>query len=126
MAKLDARVAALEAAQSDYRALLAAGNALGANQRDHASAINELRTDVSDIKTYVAEVKTEIAEVKTDVAEVNTELRGFRRSTEENLAELKDLIVGPRDTSRSPARSRISFGATRSGRLGGCLPRDPS
>jgi chromosome segregation ATPase len=119
MAKLDARVAALEAAQSDYRALLAAGNALGANQRDHASAINELRTDVSDIKTYVAEVKTEIAEV-------NTELRGFRRSTEENLAELKDLIVGPRDTSRSPARSRISFGATRSGRLGGCLPRDPS
>ena len=39
MAKLDARVAALEAAQSDYRALLAAGNALGANQRDHASAI---------------------------------------------------------------------------------------
>jgi ribosomal protein L29 len=74
---LEARVAALEAAQADYRAVLAAVNALGANQRDHAAAISELRTDV---------------------AEVKTEVRGFRRSSEENLAELKDLIVGLRDT----------------------------
>lgn len=87
---LDARVAAPEASQADYRAVLAAVNALGANQRDHASAISGLRTDVS-------EVKTDIAEVKADVAEVKVELRGFRRSTEENIAELKDLIVGLRD-----------------------------
>lgn len=80
---LDARVAAPEASQADYRAVLAAVNALGANQRDHASAISGLRTDVS--------------EVKTDIAEVKVELRGFRRSTEENIAELKDLIVGLRD-----------------------------
>lgn len=73
---LEARVAALEATQADYRAVLAAVNALGANQRDHALAISEL---------------------KTDMAEVKAELRGFRRSTEENLAELKDLIVGLRD-----------------------------
>ena len=33
---LEARVAALEASQADYRAVLAAVNALGANQRDHA------------------------------------------------------------------------------------------
>jgi len=74
---LEARVAALEAAQADYRAVLAAVNALGANQRADASAFSELRTDV---------------------AEVETELRGFRRSNEESLAELKDLIVGLRDT----------------------------
>ena len=33
---LEARIAALEASQADYRAVLAAVNALGANQRDHA------------------------------------------------------------------------------------------
>ena len=80
---LEARVSALEAAQADYRAVLTAVNALGANQRDHALSISELKTDV--------------AELKTDVADVKTELRGFRRSTDENLAELKDLIVGLRD-----------------------------
>ena len=80
---LEARVSALEAAQADYRAVLTAINALGANQRDHALSISELKTDV--------------AELKTDVADVKTELRGFRRSTDENLAELKDLIVGLRD-----------------------------
>lgn len=80
---LEARVAALAATQADYRAVLAAVNALGANQRDHALAIGELKTDV--------------AELKTDMAEVKAELRGFRRSTEHNLAELKDLIVGLHD-----------------------------
>ena len=87
---LEARVSALEAAQADYRAVLTAINALGANQRDHALSISELKTDV-------AELKTDVAELKTDVADVKTELRGFRRSTDENLAELKDLIVGLRD-----------------------------
>lgn len=84
MEDLEARVAALEAAQADYRAVLTAVNALGANQRDHALAIGALKTDV--------------AEVKTDIAEVKTELRGFRRSADENLAELRDLIIGLRDT----------------------------
>lgn len=77
-------MATLEAAQADYRAVLTAVNALGANQRDHALAIGALKTDV--------------AEVKTDIAEVKTELRGFRRSADENLAELRDLIIGLRDT----------------------------
>jgi prefoldin subunit 5 len=81
---LEARIAALEAAQADYRAVLAAISALGANQRDHATAINGLRTDA--------------AAVKAEVLEVKTQLRAFRRSNEEHLAELKDLIVGLRDT----------------------------
>lgn len=78
------KMATLEAAQADYRAVLTAVNALGANQRDHALAIGALKADV--------------AEVKTDIAEVKTELRGFRRSADENLAELRNLIIGLRDT----------------------------
>lgn len=81
---LEARVAALEADRADYRAVLAAVNAIGANQREHALAIGELRNDS--------------IEVKSELREVKTELREFRRSTEEHLAELKDLIVGLRDT----------------------------
>jgi hypothetical protein len=36
---LEARVAAREAAQADYRAVLAAVNAFGANQHDHALSL---------------------------------------------------------------------------------------
>jgi hypothetical protein len=44
----------------DYRAVLAAANALAANQRGHALGL---------------------AEVKTDLAQVKTELAGFRQET---------------------------------------------
>ena len=81
---LEARVAALEAERADYRAVLTAVNALGANQREHAIAIKGLQTDV--------------AEVKVELSELKSELRGFRRSTEEGMAELKDLIIGLRDS----------------------------
>jgi hypothetical protein len=37
--ELEARIAALEAAQTCYRAVLFAINALGANQRQHALAV---------------------------------------------------------------------------------------
>ena len=69
---LEARVAALEATQADYRAVLTAVNALGANQREHSQRL---------------------AAVESELAEVKTEMRGFRRSTEENLAEIKDLLI---------------------------------
>ncbi len=80
---LEARVAALEATQADYRAVLTAVNALGANQREHSQRL--------------AAVETELAEVKTELAGVKTEMRGFRRSTEENLAEIKDLLIRAMD-----------------------------
>ena len=38
---LEARVAAREAAQYDYRAVLAAGNASGTNQREMAETLRE-------------------------------------------------------------------------------------
>ena len=69
---LEARVAALEATQADYRAVLTAVNALGATQREHSQRL---------------------AAVESELAEVKTEMRGFRGSTEENLAEIKDLLI---------------------------------
>jgi len=80
---LEARVAALEASQADYRAVLAAVNALGANQREHALGL--------------ATVKTGLAAVKTELAEFRQETRSTSRSVDEQLAELKDLIIGRRD-----------------------------
>ena len=73
---LEARVAALEASQADYRAVLAAVNALGANQREHALGF---------------------AAVKTELAEFRQETRSTSRSVDEQLAELKDLIIGQRN-----------------------------
>ena len=73
---LEARVAALEASQADYRAVLAAVNALGANQREHALGL---------------------AAVRTELTEFRQETRATSRSVDEQLAELKDLIIGRRD-----------------------------
>lgn len=82
LADLEARVAALEASQADYRAVLAAVNALGANQRDHAMAISGLRADVTQLQT--------------ELAEFREETRAVARSTDEHFAELRDLIIGLR------------------------------
>lgn len=73
--ELEARVAALEAEHADYRAVLAAINALGANQREHAT---QLRT--------LSQQQGKLAEQLTDT---NTRVR----SIEDNMAEIKDLIV---------------------------------
>jgi hypothetical protein len=73
---LEARIAALEAAHADYRAVLAAVNALGANQRDHALRLTTL---------------------ETELAYFRTETRAGFRSVDEQLAEIKDLIVGRRN-----------------------------
>ena len=82
---LEARVAALEATQADYRAVLAAVNALGANQREHAIGLGA--------------VKTELATVKTGLADFRAETRATFRSVDEQLAEIKDLIIGRRNGS---------------------------
>jgi len=77
---LEARVAALEASQADYRAVLAAINALAANQREHALGL--------------AAVKNHLAAVKTDLDDFRQETRATFRSVDEQLAEIKDLIIG--------------------------------
>ena len=68
LADLEARVAALEAEHADYRAVLSAINALGANQRDHAERLGRIETKTDDTNARV-------------------------RSLEESMAEIKDLLV---------------------------------
>ena len=87
---LEARVAALEASQADYRAVLAAANALGANQRDHGLRLTAVETRLGTVNTRLATVETELADFRT-------ETRARFRSVDEQLAEIKDLIVGRRN-----------------------------
>lgn len=82
LAELEARVAALEAERADYRAVLAAINALGANQRDH---VEQLRT-VSDNQDALAQQQDAMTQQQSE-----THIRV--RSIEDNLAEVKDLLV---------------------------------
>jgi hypothetical protein len=80
---LEARIAALEASQADYRAVLSAVNALGANQRDHGLGVTA--------------VEARLGTVETALADFRTETRGRFSSVDEQLAEIKDLIVGRRN-----------------------------
>ena len=71
------------AAQADYRAVLAAVNALGANQRDQGLRLTT--------------VETRLGTVETELADLRTETRTGFRSVDERLAEIKDLIIGRRN-----------------------------
>jgi hypothetical protein len=87
LADLEARIAALEASRADYRAVLAAVNALGENQRDHGLGLSALGT-------RLAAVEKGLATVETGLADFRQETRGSLRSVDEQLAEIKDLIIG--------------------------------
>jgi uncharacterized coiled-coil protein SlyX len=77
---LEARVAALEANQADYRAVLAAVN--GANQREMALTLREH----SDILREHSEA---LAELKTGLSDTNARVR----SLEDGVSEIKDLLI---------------------------------
>jgi hypothetical protein len=87
---LEARVAALEASQADYRAVLAAVNALGANQRDHALRL-------TGVETRLTRVETDLGDFRIEMADFRQETQGRFRSVDEQLAEIKDLILGRRN-----------------------------
>ena len=87
---LEARVAALEASQADYRAVLSAVNALGANQRDHGLRL-------AAIDTTLGTVDGRLTTVETELADFRTETRARFRSVDEQLAEIKDLIIDRRN-----------------------------
>jgi uncharacterized coiled-coil protein SlyX len=72
---LEARVAALEASQADYRAVLAAVNALCANQREMAMTQREH--------------SQALAELKVGLGDTNSRVR----SLEDGVGEIKDLLV---------------------------------
>jgi hypothetical protein len=84
---LEARVSALEASQADYRAVLAAVNALGANQREHSLRLNGIDGRITSVEATVTKVEIRLTNVET-------EIRARFRSVDEQLAEIKDLIVG--------------------------------
>ncbi|MDT5276651.1 MAG: hypothetical protein QOG95_3583 [Mycobacterium sp.] len=80
--ELEARVAALEANQADYRAVLAAVNALGANQREIATTVRDHTARLDHI------------EGKVDLlATTSDDTNGRARSLEEGQAEIKDLLI---------------------------------
>jgi hypothetical protein len=87
---LEARVAALEASQADYRAVLAAVNALGANQREQV-------LQLGSVETRLTRVETDLGDFRIEVADFRQETRGRFRSVDEQLAEIKDLILGRRN-----------------------------
>ena len=90
MEDLEARIAALEASQADYRAVLAAVNALGSNQREHALGLAAVATDL-------AGATKDLAVVRTELGDFRRETRSTFRSVDEQLAEIKDLIIGGRN-----------------------------
>lgn len=84
---MEARIAALEASRADYRAVLAAINALGSNQHEHGLGLAEVRTAVADLKI-------DLGDLKVGLADLRQETRGRFRSIDERLADIKDLIIG--------------------------------
>ena len=84
---LEARIAAVEASHADYRAVLAAVNALGANQREHSLRL-------VTVESKLGTVESELGTVKSELADFRLETRTTLRSVDEQLAEIRDLIVG--------------------------------
>lgn len=87
----EARIAALEAAHADYRAVLGAVNALGANQRDHSIKL-------TGVESRLTAVETRLTGVEIQLADFRQETNGRFRSVDEQLAEIKDLIIGRHKT----------------------------
>lgn len=75
LAELGARVAALEAERADYRAVLAAVNALGGNQREHTEQLRQLVEGQRQLAAGQADTSARV------------------RSMDESLAEVRDLLV---------------------------------
>lgn len=79
---LEARVSALEASQADYRAVLAAVNALGANQREHAERMTRVETRLDGVEVRLTSLETKVDDTNARV-----------RSLEGTTGEIKDLLV---------------------------------
>ncbi|WP_396908367.1 hypothetical protein [Mycolicibacterium sp.] len=83
---LEARVAALEASHVDYWAVLAAANALGVNQRDHADRLNRVESKID----HVAHTVDQLANKSVDT---NARVRSLEEGQAEILSELSRLII---------------------------------
>ena len=79
---LEARVTALEATQADYPAVLAAVNALGANQ-------SELSLRLAAVENKVDSLGGQMADMGGQMADTNARVR----SLEEGQSEIKELLI---------------------------------
>ncbi|CAM3798365.1 hypothetical protein [Smaragdicoccus niigatensis] len=78
--ELEARVAALEAGQADYKAVMSAVNVLSQQTRERFDALeNALKLDIDEVRR------------EADARWQETKVRF--RSIDNNFAELKDLLV---------------------------------
>jgi ABC-type transporter Mla subunit MlaD len=82
LGELEARVAALEAERADYRAVLAAVNALGENQREHSMRLDRVENRLDKVESWLDQLESKLDDTNSGV-----------RSIEENLAEVKDLLM---------------------------------
>jgi len=82
LADLEARVAALEASQADYRAVLAAVNALGVNQRDMNETLRDHGRRLETVEVRLTRVESKLDDTNTRV-----------RSLEETTGEIKELLI---------------------------------
>lgn len=79
---LEARVSALEASQADYRAVLAAVNALGANQREQAGRLDRVEKRLDGVEFRLTSVESKLDDTNSRV-----------RSLEDTTSEIKDLLI---------------------------------
>jgi len=79
---LEARVAALEASQADYRAVLSAINAIGANQREHAERLGRVEKRLDSVDSRLTSVESTLADTNARV-----------RSLEDTTGEIKELLI---------------------------------
>ena len=82
MDDLEARVAALEASQADYRAVLSAINAIGANQREHAERLGRVEKRLDSVDSRLTSVESTLADTNARV-----------RSLEDTTGEIKELLI---------------------------------
>ena len=81
-ADLEARVAALEASQADYRAVLAAVNALGANQREVADTLRRHDARLGTVEAQLGSIEAKVDDTNARV-----------RSMEDTSGEIKELLM---------------------------------
>jgi archaellum component FlaC len=72
---------------------LAAVNALGANQREHSLGLADVKSELTSVKTDVAALKTDVAALMIEFVDFRQETRTTFRSVDEQLSEIKDLII---------------------------------
>jgi BMFP domain-containing protein YqiC len=97
LADLEARIAALEAERADYRAVLAAVGALGRRVDEGSVKTDANRASINalgeKLAGFQAETRARFDTLEQKIDANHHEATARFRSVDENLAEIRDLIV---------------------------------